>query len=83
MSEITYKLRSTGQQIAPDKTRSASLELDTVLNFLTGAGWVWVEPQVVNDPAGHPHYITAESGFDDQLCQVYQLHTDLIAYGMI
>ena len=83
MSEITYKLRSTGQQAAPDPTRPACMELDVVLEFLTDAGWTWVETQVVNDPAGHPHYISAESGFDDQLCQVYQLHTDLVAYGMI
>ena len=77
----TYRIMSAAMAINPNVYEADAV--DTVRQYVEDAGWAWAEPQVVLDPAGCPHYITAESGFAEQVAQVYELHQELTHYGLL
>lgn len=57
---------------------------DVILAEITRLGWQWTgDSQVVTDPQGGRHYISAEGGFVAQLVQVWKLHQDYLVQGWL
>lgn len=78
----TYRVATAAREIDPGSYEAQAV--DVILAHLTRLGWNWTtDSEVVNDPAGQPHYIPAEAGFAEQLANVYELHKDLIRLGML
>lgn len=78
----SHYLANAAREINPECYEAEMV--DIVLAHITSLGWNWTtDTEVVNDPAGQPHYVPAAAGFAEQLANVYELHKDLSRLGML